>query len=290
MPPDPIVYLNGEFIRAADARVSVNDRGFVFGDGIYEVWRVVEGKLFSPALHQARMERGLRELQIVPPPEADPDALRALADRLIDANGLRTGQGTLYMEITRGAAPRTHQFPASGTKPTVYAFAKPFVPPEAQRTDGVAAITEPDVRWLRCDIKTIQLLPNILANQRAHAAGAFEAIFVRDGIVTEGTHATVFGVVDGTLRTHPLSPLILPGVTRDVVLELARKLDIPTAERAMSIDEFRNADELFVSGTTTDVTPVVKVDGQRVGDGRPGAVTRRLYAALCERLAAAGRA
>ena len=290
MASDPIVYLNGEFLHAADARVSVNDRGFVFGDGIYEVWRVVEGRLFEPARHQARLEHGLRELDIVPPAETKPDAVRALAAKLIEANGIRSGHGTVYMEVTRGAAPRTHQFPVPAVPPTVYAYAKPFVPPEQQRSEGVAAITEPDVRWLRCDIKTIQLLPNVFAKQAATERGAMDAFLVRDGVATEGTHATLFAVVGGTLRTHPLSPLILPGVTRAVVLELARELGIAAEERAVTLDELRAADELFVSGTTTDVTPVVRLDGAAVASGRPGPITRRLYAALSERLAAAGRA
>lgn len=285
----PTVYLNGEFIPAERAVVSVNDRGFLFGDGIYEVWRVVEGRLFERERHQARLEHGLRELQLGTPDEARPERLGELAARLLAENGLTGGQGTLYLEITRGAAPRTHHFPPAGTRPTVYAFARRFVPPEEQRRDGVAAITAPDVRWSRCDVKTVQLLPNVLASEQAHARGALEALFIRDGVLTEGTHANAFVVLDGVLRTHPRGPHILPGITRDVVLELARALGIAMREEPVTVDELARADELFVTGTTTDVTPVVRLDDRPVGSGAPGAIARRLYSALCERLAAAGR-
>lgn len=280
----PTVYLNGEFLPSERAMVSVDDRGFLFGDGIYEVWRVVEGRLFARELHQQRLERGLAELKLGTPDETRPDAVLALARRLLAENGLETGQATVYMEVTRGVAPRTHYFPPAGTRPTVYAFAKRFVPPEEQRRDGVACITVPDVRWLRCDVKTVQLLPNVLANQQAKAAGAFEALFVRDGVLTEGTHANAFAVVNGELRTHPLGPLILPGVTRDVVLELARALGVAVREEPVTVAELSRVDELFVTGTTTDVTPVVRLDGRAVGSGAPGPIARKLYAALLERL------
>ena len=285
----PTVYLNGEFLPPERAFVSVNDRGFLFGDGIYEVWRLVEGKLFERTRHQARLEHGVRELRLGAPDEARPERLAEIAARLIAENELTTGQGTLYLEITRGVAPRTHHFPPAGTRPTVYAFARRFVPPEEQRRDGVAAITAPDVRWSRCDVKTVQLLPNVLASEQAHARGALEALFIRDGVLTEGTHANAFVVIDGVLRTHPLGPHILPGVTRDVVLELARSLGVAVREEPVTVDELARADELFVTGTTTDVTPVVRLDDRPVGSGVPGGVARRLYAALCERLAAAGR-
>jgi D-alanine transaminase len=159
-----------------------------------------------------------------------------------------------------------------------------FEVPHALRAAGAKAITQPDTRWLHCDVKTVQLLPNVMAKQKAQAVGAMEAIFVRDGVVTEGTHTTVFGVKDGTLLTHPLGPLILPSITREVVLELAREEGVPLREAPFSSKEMFALDELWVSGTTTDVTPIVDVDGRRIGTGGPGPVAKKLYAALQARL------
>jgi D-alanine transaminase len=277
------VYLNGQFLPPQKATISVLDRGFVFGDGVYEVWRVIDGRLFEQARHDRRLRRGLATLEI-PFASRDVDGLTAVAERLLKENSLEQGEATFYVEITRGAAPRTHAYPVAGTPPTVFAMVSRFEIPHAARADGVKAITQPDVRWLHCDIKTVQLLANCMANQRAHAAGAFEAIFVRDGIVTEGTHTSVLGVKNGTLVTHPLSPLILPSVTREVVLEIAHEQGVPVREQPFSAGDLFALDELFLSGTTTDVTPVVEVDGKRIGDGKPGPVSRALYGALQARL------
>lgn len=277
------VYLNGQFLKAEDARLSVLDRGFIFGDGVYEVWRVVEGKLFEHARHDRRLRNGLASLEI-PVPARDVEALADVAGRLLRENDLQSGEGTFYVEITRGAAPRTHAFPPAGTPPTIFAMVSRFEVPHALRAAGAKAITAPDVRWLRCDIKTVQLLPNCMAKQKAQAAGAMEAIFIRDGIVTEGTHTSVLGVKDGELLTHPLSPLILPSVTREIVLEVARAQGVPVRERGFTERELFALDELFISGTTTDVTPIVEVDGRRIGSGTPGPVSKQLYAGLQARL------
>ena len=279
-----LVYLNGQFLDKSKANLSVEDRGFVFGDGVYEVWRVVQGSLFESERHFERLERGLRELRITPPAEATLERLEEIGARLLRENDLLDGDATLYLEITRGAAPRTHHFPPAATAPTVYATVKRFVPPEDLRATGVRAITVPDVRWLRCDIKTVQLLPNVLANEQAHAAGAFDAVFVRDDVVTESTHASVFGVLDGVLRTHPANRLVLPGITREVLLEIARELGMAVREDAIPAREIPRLEELFLSGTTTDVTPIVQLDGMRIGRGVPGPISLRLYAALRERL------
>ncbi len=278
-----IVYLNGEFLPAESAKISVLDRGFIFGDGVYEVWRVVEGKLFEHARHDRRLKRGLKTIEIAFP-DKDVEALAGVAQRLLKDNNLTSGEGTFYVEITRGAAPRTHAYPPAGTKPTVLAMVSKFEVPHAMREAGAKCITDIDVRWLRCDVKTVQLLPNVMSKQKAAAAGAMEAIFVRDGVVTEGTHTSVLGVEDGTLVTHPLGPLILPSVTREIVLEVARELGIPVRERAFTKEDMFGLDELFVSGTTTDVTPIVDVDGRTIGDGKPGPVSKRLYAGLQARL------
>ena len=278
-----IVYLNGAFTDAADAKVSVLDRGFIFGDGVYEVWRVVEGKLFEHARHDRRLKRGLKTLEIAYP-DTDVEALAGVASRLLRDNDLLHGEGTFYVEITRGAAPRTHAYPPAGTQPTVLAMVAKFEVPHAVREAGAKAITDTDIRWLRCDVKTVQLLPNCMSRQKAAAAGAMEAIYVRDGVVTEGTHTSVLGVKNGTLVTHPLGPLILPSVTREIVLEVAREQKVPVSEKTFTKDEMFAYDELFVSGTTTDVTPIVEVDGRTIGSGKPGPVSRQLYAGLQARL------
>jgi D-alanine transaminase len=274
------VYLNGSFLPKEQAVVPVEDRGFIFGDGVYEVWRIVNGQLFEFDRHMARLARGLSELRITPPAEAEPEKIHEIADRLIAENGLGDGEGTLYLEITRGVAPRAHQFPAAGTPATVFAMARPFVPPEEQRAKGVSAVTVPDVRWLRCDIKTIQLLANVMAKQAAAERGAFEAILIRDGVITEGSHANVIGVMDGELRTHPTNHLILPGITRAVVLELARGVGIPVREDPIMASELPRVDELFIAGTTADVMPIVRVDDQLIGAGTPGPISQRLQREL----------
>jgi D-alanine transaminase len=277
------VYLNGQFLPVEQAKLSVLDRGFIFGDGVYEVWRVVDGKLFEHQRHHRRLLHGLQALEISIP-AADVAALEGVAQRLLKENDLEQGEGTFYVEITRGVAPRTHAFPPAGTKPTVLGMVSRFEVPHAARAAGVKAITQADTRWLHCDIKTVQLLPNVMAKQKAQAAGALEAIFIRDGIVTEGTHTSVFGVKNGELLTHPLSPLILPSITREVVLEIAREQRVPVREEAFTDKQLFALDELWVSGTTTDITPIVEVDGRKIGSGAPGPIAKQLYAALQARL------
>jgi D-alanine transaminase len=282
------VYLNGAYLPDAEAKVSVLDRGFIFGDGVYEVWRVVDGQLFENSRHNRRLKSGLKTVEIALP-DKEVDALSSVADVLLRENGLTSGEGTFYVEITRGAAPRTHAYPPAGTKPTVLAMVSRFEVPHAMREAGAKAIIEDDVRWMRCDVKTVQLLPNCMAKQKASVAGAMEAIFIRDGIVTEGTHTSLFAVKDGTLRTHPLGPFILPSITRELILEIAREQKVPVSEKPFTKTELFAMDEVFVSGTTTDVTPIVDIDGKKISSGKPGSVSKQLYAGLQSRLYA-GRA
>jgi len=210
--------------------------------------------------------------------------------RLIHANALHEGEATVYLQVTRGAAPRTHGFPPPGTPPTIYATAAPFQVPLQLREEGAAAITLPDIRWARCDIKSVNLLPNVLGKQRAIEAEAFEAIFLRDGIVTEGASSNLFVVLDGELRTYPLSNYILPGITRAIVLEQADRLGYRVSEMPVTQRELLDAEEIFATGTTTDVQPLVTVDGRPVGLGRPGPITRSLRGALEAEMAAVGAA
>jgi D-alanine transaminase len=203
-----------------------------------------------------------------------------VATHLLEKSGLTDGEATLYVQVTRGVAPRTHAFPVHPTEPTVYATVNRFTPPEAQRTTGAACITIPDIRWLRCDIKTIQLLPNVMAKQAAAERGAVDSIMMRDGVATEGSHANVFAIVDGVLRTHPTNHLILPGITRAIVIDLARERGLTVRENAVSDAELRRAEEIFLAGTTTDVMPIVTLDDHPVGSGQPGEITKRLVSAF----------
>jgi len=273
-----IVYLNGEYIDQTAAKISVDDRGFLFADGIYEVARVYNGRIFLMQPHMERLRHGLRELRIRTDVASD---LPAIAERLLDENKLRGGDATIYIEVTRGAAPRAHAFPSPEVAPTVYVLAKPFKNhPEKYWTDGVSALTMPDTRWSRCDIKSIALLPNVLANQQAHEAGAFEALFVRDGVLIEGSHSNLWGVIDGTAVTYQSCGYILGGITRKLLLERAHEAGVQAREAPIRVDELPNVQELFLSGTTTEVMPIVKVDQQTIGDGRPGPVTRKLQEAF----------
>jgi D-alanine transaminase len=277
-----VVYLNGEFLPRERATLSVDDRGFIFGDGIYEVTRVVNGRLFEADRHMRRLEYGLRGIGIDPRMSAD--QIIDVHYRLIQENGLTTGEATVYLQITRGAAPRTHYFPPASTAPTVFLSASPFTPNDAQRTNGATAVTYPDIRWSRCDLKTVNLLGAVLAKQQAVASGSLEAVFIRDGVITEGSHTNVFGVVDGELRTYPRCNYILPGITRDVVLELAIEAGVNVREAPILQQEIGRLDELFVTGTTSDVTPIIALDGRTIGSGKPGPITRQLGAALQRRL------
>jgi D-alanine transaminase len=275
-----VVYLGGQFVPRERAVISIDDRGFLFGDAVYEVIRAARGRFVEPERHLRRLGRSLREVGL-PAPAVD---LLGVARDLLRRNGLDGREATIYAQVSRGAAPRQHQFPPQGTPPTVLVTAMPFTPRTDLIAAGVAAITLPDVRWSRCDIKSVNLLPNVLAAQRAAEAGAFEAILVRDGVVTEATRSNVLAVVGGVVRTHPTGPLILPGVTREVVLELALEAGIPVREEELGVDELFAAEEVLLTGTTSDVMPVVMVDGRAVGGGRPGPVGRRLGSLLATRI------
>jgi D-alanine transaminase len=280
-----VVYLNGELLPRERATLSVDDRGFIFGDGIYEVTRVVNGRLFEADRHMRRLQYGLRGIGIEP--RLTSDQIIDIHYQLIRENGLTSGEATVYLQITRGAAPRTHYFPPASTPPTVFLSASPFTPNAAQREQGGTALTYPDIRWSRCDLKTVNLLGAVLAKQHAVAGGALEAVFVRDGVITEGSHTNVFGVIDGELRTYPRSNYILPGITRDVVLELAVEDGINVRETPILQMESGRLEELFVTGTTSDVTPIVQLDGRPIGSGKPGPITKQLGAAMDRRLYAA---
>ena len=281
------VHLNGEFLDREQARLPLDDRGFLFGDGVYEVSRAIRGRIFAADAHWERLSAGLRSLSISLSDHLDRPRLDALYRQLIEENELGDSDATLYLQITRGAAKRSHGFPATGTRPTVFASASAFELPRRLREEGAAAITHPDIRWARCDIKSVNLLPNVMAKQRAIDAGAFEAVLLRDGVVTEGASSNIFGVVDGQLRTYPLSNYILAGVTRKVVLEIAGELGIEVHQRPIYAEELPRLEELFATGTATDVQPLVRLDGRPVGTGRPGPIAIAVRQKLEERMGTA---
>jgi D-alanine transaminase len=278
------VFLNGAFIPKAEATISVDDRGFLLGDGLYEVTPFYEGVPFGVDLHLARLERGLSWIRI----SYDVSSLEEMHRALIAKNGLEGAERSLvYVQITRGVAPRTHYFPEVDVTPTIYAYAKEWSrPPDDVWNRGFRTITVPDRRWSRVDVKTICLLPNVMAFQAARDVGVDDAILVRDGVAIEGAHQNFWGVFGGTAVTHPATRHILEGITRGVVLEEARIAGIPVEERPIQVEELATADELFFTGTTGEVRPVVEVDGRPVGDGRVGPVTRRLSHAFLARIEA----
>jgi len=272
------VYLNGEYLPKDRATISVDDRGFLLSDGTYEVTPAYRGRLFRLAQHMGRLQNGLDELGI----NFDSTGLPEMHERLIATNGLDSDDvAIVYLQITRGSAPRTHHFPPAGTTPTVYAFAQTYVRPELDRWKlGYSAITVPDQRWARVDIKAIGLLPNVLAQQAAVKAGVEDALLVKAGVALEGSHNNVFAVFDGVVTTHPATHQILHGVTRAYVIELARELGFPVEERPVLLDNMRHADEIFFTGTTTEVRPTVRLDDQPIGDGKVGPVAKALYDAF----------
>lgn len=272
-----IVYYNGQFLPKEEVCISPDDRGFVFADGVYEVACAYEGRMFELDAHLDRLDHSLREIRMTPPPR---DELKHIATELLHRTGFRDRHAKLYMQVTRGVAPRQHAFPANETTPTVYASAEAYQLPETQWERGVKVILHPDLRWARCDIKSVALLPNVMASQRAREEGAYEAVLEREGVVTEGSHSTFVGVFDRTVLTHPLTNRILPSVTREVVLDLCDDLGIPVEEAAIEVARLEEADELMLLGTTTGVMPVVRVGEKPVGDGRPGAITRQLQQAF----------
>ncbi len=268
-----LCYLNGQWLPLAEARVSVLDRGFLFADGAYEVLAAYGGRLLGEAEHLARLERSLGELGIRNPHSRE--EWQAIFARLVrEAGG---GDLVVYLQVTRGAASgRSHAFPED-ISPTVVAYCSPLPSPSMDaRANGVTAITLPDLRWARCDIKSIALLANVLCTQRAKIAGANEAILHRDGRVTEGSSSNVFMVREGAVLTTPDSAEILPGITRNLLAKLSAE-GVQITSRHFTLDELRKADEIWITSTTREVLAVTTLDGNLVGTGKPGAVYARAY-------------
>lgn len=270
------VYLNGRLVPYEEAVIPVEDRSFLLADGIYEVARVYKGKPFGMEAHLKRLARSARELRM---PEPNLPEIERVSRELITINNL--SEATIYIQVSRGAYnPRTHAFPAGEVKPFVVVIARPFSPNVSGHQNGVKAVTTPDQRWARCDIKSVALLPNVLAKQKAAEAGAYEAIFVRDGYAIEGSSSNFMAVLDGEIRTYPTCNYILGGITRDVVLDLARKLGYPVREEGIPVDALPRCTEMWVTSTTSEIMPIVEIDGHVVGDGRPGPIASALLEAF----------
>lgn len=257
----------------SQAKVSVEDRGFQFGDGVYELIRTYNGRLFQAEAHLRRLVRSAMAIGL--DGVYSQSRWMAVLREIYKRSGFR--EAKLYIQLTRGAAPREHVFPLK-SRPTVVVTVRQLIPlPLALRRRGATVITVPDIRWGRCDIKTINLLPNMMARQKAKIRGAHEAIFIRDGLVTEGSSSNVFAVIKGWVVTPPKGPMILPGITREWVLRLAKEAGLRTAEKGIALQELLAAEEVFLTGTTAEVLPVVKVDRRPIGNGKPGEATRLLY-------------
>lgn len=274
-PTDRICYLNGRFLPLGEACVSVMDRGFLFGDGVYEVIPVYGGHLFRITEHLQRLERSLDLIRLDNPLGRAP--WQQLLENLVERNG--GDDQSLYLQVTRGvAAARDHAFPQP-TVPTLFAMTTPLPASDPARlAQGIAAVTLADARWQHCQIKAITLLPNVLLRQQARDAGAEEAILIRDGQVTEGSASNVFIVAHGVMATPPKSNLLLPGITRDLVVELAREHGMVCDERPIAQSELEHADEIWVTSSTREIVPVVRLDGVPVGGGLAGPVWQRVYA------------
>ncbi|MFA7095573.1 MAG: D-amino acid aminotransferase [Gammaproteobacteria bacterium] len=270
-----IVYLNGEFLPKDEARVSVLDRGFLFGDGVYEVIPVYGGRLFRLEQHLDRLDQSLVGIRLANP-HTRPE-WRQIIGQLVELQG--GGDQSVYLQVTRGAAPkRDHAFPAD-VRATVFAMSSPLTPnPPEVAQQGVAAITLEDIRWKYCHIKAVTLLANVLLRQQALDGGAVESILIRDGEVTEGAASNVFIVRAGELLTPPKGPFLLPGITRDLILELAAANGIPHREAAITEADLASAAEIWVTSSTREILPVTTLNGVPVGNGKPGPQWTRMAA------------
>lgn len=268
-----LTYFNGEMVESGAKVVSLDDRGYCFGDGVYEVVRVYNGRAFAFSYHQDRLYRSMREMDI--PVRMPPDELQELHEIMIEQSEITDGY--IYLQITRGVSPRHHAFERSKLEPQMYMFIKPITTDLGALQEGVKAITLPDERWARVDIKTLNLIPNILAQTKAEKKGAYTAILVRDGIVTEGATSNVFVMKDGVCYTHPANHHILKGITRQlVVTRVAPTAGITIIEREFDEVFLKDADEIFFTDTIGSIIPITTLNREPVGDGKPGKAAKVL--------------
>jgi D-alanine transaminase len=270
------VLWNDRLVKDEEIQLSKEDRGYQFGDGIYEVIRVYEGNMFTAKEHIDRFYESADKIKLVIP--FTKDVFHKMVYDLIEANEVSTGQ--VYVQITRGTSARQHQFPSTPVAPVITAYTKEVPRPVTQLANGVSAKTVEDIRWLRCDIKSLNLLGNVMAKQEAHEAGCYEALLHRGDIITEGSSSNMYGIKDGVMYTHPATNLILNGITRRVILECCNEIGLSVVEQPISLSEIFTNDEFFMSSTTSEITPIVMIDGQKVGTGIPGEWTKKLQTAF----------
>lgn len=274
------IWINGQTLPMTDAKIGVEDRGFQFADGVYEVIRLYHGKPFTLREHLERLGRSAKALEL--PLPLDATALSAEIAKLVAGSGVRDGM--VYLQLTRGVAERNHRFPRQA-KPTLLFYPRPLPPPQLPgEGEGVRLLAVPDERWKRCFIKSIALLPNVLAKNQAISAGADEAVFVDDGVVTECSASNLFAVIGGKLVTHPVGSKVLPGITRAVLLDCVVSLGITVDERSFVEEEALRASELFITSTTREVSWVARWNDRYIGQARCGPVTLALHRALCKRV------
>lgn len=267
------VYLNHRYLPKDQAFISADDRGFYFADGVYEVIKYYKGKRFCFTEHMERLHNSLNGIRINFSRSAE---LSEICDELIRLNGFESEYAAVYIQITRGVAPRMHRFPENELEPTLYARAFPMPPFLQEINHGIRVITREDIRWHRCNIKSIALLPNTMLYQEAIEQGAGECFLVRNGNFTEATHSNIMMVKQGVVFTHPDSELILPGITKSVLLKICRRLGIEVIESPVRASGSNQLDECMVTGTGSEIFPVVQIDDTVVGTGKPGPITRKL--------------
>ncbi|WP_110927267.1 D-amino-acid transaminase [Bacillus massiliglaciei] len=271
--------LNGEMKDRSEIRIDIEDRGYQFGDGVYEVIRIYNGLLFAGDMHIKRLFQSA-ELISISIPYTQEELMEQLK-RLVKTNDLQSG--IIYLQYTRGVSPRSHAFPFHQVEPVYVAYTKEMPAAKGEKA-AVRAVTAEDIRWLRCNIKSLNLLGNILAKEEAVKAGCEEAIQHRGDIVTEGSSSNVFIAANGAIKTHPANNLILNGITRQVVLQLCGKLEIPVQEEAFTMEELLKADEVFYTSTGVEVTGISEVDGKIIGNGQTGPLTQKLQQAFCQEI------
>ena len=275
-----LVYFNGNIVSHEEVKVSPFDRAFLFSDGVYEALRTYNGKLFRLDDHIKRLKYSLKELDLA---FDDFDLIQHISYKLAEMNNIKNDY-SVYLQISRGVSfPRTHHY-EDNLSPNVFAYVKPIMDNSKEINEGVKVILEKDLRWLRCDIKSISLLPAVMANQKAFKSGAYEAVLCRDDFITEGSHTNFFAVKNNKVFTAPLSNYILDGITRKIVLELCKENKIDFIEKYIKVKRLKTFDEFFVTGTTTEITPVVRIDDWFVKEGKPGEITSKIQKLFFKRL------
>ncbi len=277
---ESIVFYNGEFLDKRDIKISPEDRGFLFGDGVYEVIKSYSGKMFEFDSHLKRLSRSLSGLEIQ---FQQINEIKFICQKLIKDNSLSDSDGAIYIQITRGAAKRKHAFPDPEVPPTLYMMANLCPSTKKEQTQGVKILIEPDIRWARCDIKSIALVPNVLATQKATQYDAYETVFIRDGAITEGASSNFFALIGSVLYTYPVCHYILSGITRKVMLEICQDMGVQVKEYPVLESQLEQATEMFVVSTINEIIPVVQYNGKIVGDGIPGPLARKLQGAFKDR-------